>query len=141
MKSDKTEMLTENVDAGSANNNHKIPIEITDKDYHALGSDVQKLVGCDPVKKWLDYGIIRQWLADGAGPELIRSVVGDIMQRQSPTITSLRYFNNAIAQAISSQPKVKPQWEVEWERDNRLYELTGRGQRPMVDEYKARFAA
>lgn len=118
--------------------------KVSDAEYHDTGRAVLDAIGIDPARSFLHYGHVMSWLQAGASKELIVEVITRIMARPGASaerVKSLKFFDAAIRDELTKQPKAKPEWEREWERANRLYELTGRGERPRVEDYKRRFAA
>lgn len=139
----KPENLNGGDGGGDGPNNNKNPIHISDDQYHALGNEVLEIVGADPARSFLNYGIVKQWLHDGAPPELIKDVLREVMGRQKPNkITNLTYFTVPIAQAIRRMKPVEPEWQRRWTEDYAAWQRGGGvGPAPKFDSYKPRDAA
>ena len=92
----------------------------------------------DPARSYLDCGLVRQWLADGATPEMILDVV---TRKTGPHVKTLKYFNAAIAEAIAAAPVATPQWEKKFNLDLQIWDATGRqGPAPRLADYRDQVA-
>jgi hypothetical protein len=113
---------------------------VSDTEYHATGRAALDAAGFDPARSMATYGIVRQWLADGADRELIIEVIN---RKMRPGITTLNYFTAAIGEAIAARPAKKPEWEKQFEIALSNWELCGRGMVPMprLADFKERTAA
>jgi hypothetical protein len=78
-----------------------VKLAVDEAEFHSTGRAVLEIMGVDPAKSVVHYGIVRQWLADGASPELILDVV---RRKMRPGISNPGYFGKAIAEALARQP-------------------------------------
>jgi hypothetical protein len=64
-----------------------------------------------------------------------------ISRKKKPGITTLKYFDAAILEAVALRPKPQARYQLEWDRAYSNWELSGRGFEPMpvLSEFKARF--
>jgi hypothetical protein len=109
-------------------------------DFVKIGQEAFDAAGLDPVRSMANFGIVKQWLADGAD----RDMIVDVVKRKTHSkVTTLNYFTAAIREEIAKKPKSKPAYEVAWERAYENWELIGRGFEPMpkLNDFKERFAA
>jgi len=151
MKTEKTESETETETEGGANGvptttylSKESESKVSEEEYHQTGRAVLDAVGCDPAKSMMTYGLVRQWLADGADREMILAVVGKIMNREKkPDITNLKYFSRAIEEAIAARVPKKPAYEFEYDKAYAIWEVTGRDPdtKPRLADFKGRHAA
>lgn len=126
------------VSSNNTNNNKVIDESV----FRDTGEKVLALVGIDPAKSRMDYGQVRQWLADGASPELILATVRAVMERTSNTVYSLKFFNNSIAEAMARQPVARPDWERAYFRAVAVWDGLGRfGEQPRLADFKPREVA
>lgn len=73
---------------------------VSDADFHAAGQAAAEAAGFDPVRWTGHYGIVRQWLADGATIDLIRDVISAKMAAGARP-NQLGYFTKAIGEALA----------------------------------------
>jgi hypothetical protein len=109
-------------------------------DFASIGQAAFDAAGLDPARSMANFGIVKQWLADGADREMILDVVTRKTHRK---VTTLNYFTAAIREEIAKKPKAKPAYEVAWERAYEKWELLGVGFQPMpkLSDFKERYAA
>ena len=68
--------------------------------YHATGRAALEAAGFDLARDVQHYGVVRQWMADGASEALILEVIGrSIAKGARPG--HLGYFSKAVAEALS----------------------------------------
>lgn len=83
-----------------------VPREGTEPaDVTALGQELAELAGLDAVKAAFVFQDARAWLAQGATPELLRRVVGEVAAKaraQGKVVGSMRYFAAAVREAIQA---------------------------------------
>lgn len=136
-----TEMVTENGAAAvSSSSLSSKTITIDETEFQAIGKAVLDELEIDPARSTMDYGLVRQWMADGADRAMILEVV---RASKKPGIYTLKYFSAAIDRAIKAKPPAKPNYEREWEKAYQAWEICGRGMTPMprLADFKERFAA
>jgi hypothetical protein len=75
---------------------------VSDTEFHRIGLAAFEAAGFDPVKSPANYGIVRQWLADGADEATILSVIG---RKAHGGVSHLGYFTKAITAAVASRPQ------------------------------------
>jgi len=109
-------------------------------DWNEIGRKAFEAAGFDPAKSMATWGIVRQWVADGADEALILDV---IERKTHARVTTLKYFDAAIREAIAARGPAKPAWEREYEKAVAVWEVSGRGFTPMprVEQFKERAAA
>jgi hypothetical protein len=113
-------------------------VEVSETEFEETGRAVLAAMGVDEARSFLNYGQVRQWLADGADRELI---LGVVKLKTGPHVHSLNYFNAAIKEAIAARPRRKPDWERQYEADLSTWELMGKlEKRPDYNDYRARAA-
>lgn len=76
---------------------------VSDAEFARAGELAMEAAGFDPARWMGDYGIVRQWLADGADAELIVEV---IKRRTHPNVVTLRYFSAAVAEELARRRAV-----------------------------------
>lgn len=113
---------------------------VSDTEYHETGRAALDAAGFDPARSMATYGIVRQWLADGADRDMILDVIA---RKMKPGITTLNYFTKAIGDAIAAKPSKKPAWEKAYDIALSNWELYERGLKPMprLADFKERAAA
>jgi hypothetical protein len=153
METEKTETDTESLSERAAEassilsnqDNRSDKITVSETEFREVGEAVLAAMEIDPARSYLDYGLVRQWLADGSDRETILEVVKRLSaaaRGKGQKITTLKYFTRAIWEAKAAQPAKKPAWEKEYDRQQAYYELMcGTVPRPNLAEIKAKFAA
>jgi hypothetical protein len=71
----------------------------------ALGHELAEMAGLDAVRGAFVFQDVRAWLAQGATPELLRRVVGEVAAKaraQGRVIGSMRYFATPVRDAIAA---------------------------------------
>jgi hypothetical protein len=112
--------------------------EVSSTVFQETAAKVLEAMQIDPARSDLDCGLVRQWLADGATPELIVDLV---TRKTGPHVKTLKYFNAAIAEAIAARPVATPQWEKKFNLDWQVWDVTGRiGPSPRVADYREQAA-
>ncbi len=111
---------------------------VPETEFVRTGEAVLEVMGINRARSFMNYGLVRQWLADGADYDLILDVVS---RRNKPGITTLKYFSSAIAEAIAARPAKKPEWQRSYDRAMANWECYGRGVEPMPDYRKFKEAA
>lgn len=116
---------------------------VSEEVFRETGQKVLDAIGVDPARSMMNYGHVRQWLADGAEPKLILEVVTTIMGRPNPpNITSLRYFDDAIKCAIAAVPEKTPDDVKAWKEAVHDWEIMGRfGRQPLLADFRKGCAA
>ena len=110
-------------------------IEVSSQVFQETAAKVLEAMRVDPARSYLDCGLVRQWLADGATPEVILDVV---TRKAGPHVKTLKYFSAAIAEAIAAAPVATPQWKVKFNSDFSIWDLTGRqGPSPRLEDYRS----
>lgn len=115
-------------------------VSVSNEVFHSAGRAAFEAAGFDPAKSMANYGIVRQWLADGADEALIVDVIN---RKNKAGVTTLAYFTKAIQEAIQARPAVKPEWKKRYDAAMADWELFGRGMTPMprLADFKERNAA
>ncbi|HVE20639.1 MAG TPA: hypothetical protein VNC39_01570 [Acidocella sp.] len=101
---------------------------VSQAEFAEVGYAVLDAMGIDQAKTFVNFGIVRQWLADGADKAMILDVV---TRKMRPGVTTPNYFSKAIAEAIAARPAKKPEWERQYDAAMADWELCGRGFAPM----------
>ena len=118
----------------------KPKLAVSDAVYHETGRAVLALMGIDDAKSFVHYGIVRQWLADGATPEMILEVVGRKMAGRAGSIANPGYFTQAIREAVKRQPvdvAALPESSRRWTDAVGEWMANGcMGERPLVEFYR-----
>lgn len=115
-----------------------------------LGNEILEIVGKDPSRERVDFGIVRQWLADahdrGYSAEQARETILDVIrnrcERGSGKGKLPRWFNNPVQEALASgaiaaseanAAAAEPEWTRKLCRDYTLHSrnATGRQEAPM----------
>jgi hypothetical protein len=111
--------------------------EVTD--VAAIGQEAFDAIGLDPARSLATWGIVKVWVDAGADRELILDVIN---RKKKPGISTLKYFDAAIREAIAVKPKPQPEYEAAYERAVRLWEIDGRfGPVPNLRDFKERAVA
>ena len=105
----------------------KLPID--EQVFHETGRAVLTIAEFDETRGMANYGLVRQWLADGATPETILATVrqvADRMRARGNPAQHLGAFKGAIAEAVASQAPVYPPAEAaarkRWNDDMTRYQ-------------------
>ena len=111
-----------------------------DVDLNEIGQAAFEAAGLDPAKSMATWGIVRQWVADGADRELILDVIA---RKTNPRVTTLNYFSAAIREAIAARPAEKQEWQRQYDKALAVWEVAGRGFTPMprIEQFKERAVA
>lgn len=115
-----------------------------------LGNEILEIVGKDPVRERVDFGIVRQWLADAhdrgysaeQAREAILGVIRGRCERGSGKGKLPRWFNTPVQEALASgaiaaseanAAAAEPEWTRKLCRDYTLHSrnATGRQEAPM----------
>lgn len=113
---------------------------VSDTEFHEIGRAALGQAGFDPARSMATYGIVRQWLADGADREMILDVIA---AKTKPSVTTLNYFNAAIREAIAAKPPEKQPWQREYDKAMAVWDVAGRGFSPMprIEQFRERAVA
>nr|WP_314074437.1 hypothetical protein [uncultured Roseococcus sp.] len=71
------------------------------RELYALTEELAEIAGMDPARGGYNGSDIRMWLTQGATPDLLREVVRTVRQRSRAVIKGFRYFNDAVAEALT----------------------------------------
>lgn len=115
-----------------------------------LGNEILEIVGKDPSRERVDFGIVRQWLADahdrGYSAEQAREAILDVIrtrcERGSGKGKLPRWFNTPVQEALASgaiaaseatAAAAEPEWTRQMGKDYTLYarNAIGRQERPI----------
>lgn len=80
----------------------------------AIGCEVARIAGLDPVRQRFDYRPVGEWLAEGAERSLILRVVREVVSKpgyQAHRVSTLRYFTPALREALAERAAAKGQAE------------------------------
>jgi hypothetical protein len=141
-----TEMVTEGAQnptyllKESSSESKVSSVSVSSEAFQKAGRAAFEAAGFDPARSMANWGIVRQWLADGADEALIVDV---ITRKRKPGITTLAYFTKAIAEAIQTKPPTRPQWKKRYDAAMSDWELFGRGVSPMprLEDFQERDVA
>lgn len=78
----------------------------------AIGCEVARIAGLDPVRQRFDYRPVIEWLAEGADRALILDVVRDVAGKpgfEPHRVRTLRYFTPAMQERLAERAAAKPQ--------------------------------
>lgn len=118
----------------------------TETDWVPVARDACEAAGFDETSGLHTYGIVRDWMAAGATRDMILEL---IKRRTTPKVRSLRYFDQAIREAIRMEAvrpapvAAQPQWERDarrrWNDDVDAWQAYGRnGEMPNLQAYLAK---
>jgi hypothetical protein len=115
----------------------KLKAEVDDATFHRVGMAAFVAAGFDPARSVVNYGIARQWIADGATEETILRV---ITAKTHAGVSHLGYFTKAIMAATKAGASA-PVWsagDLAFERAYEEWVLCGRqGERPTLEQCRA----
>ena len=114
-------------------------LAVSDDEFHRVGREALNAMGIDPAKSMATYGIVKQWLADGATAAVI---LATIQAKARPGIKHLGYFTEAIRDAMAREVAAdaatpSPRF-VAWEQAVEVWRASGKvASIPLLEEFAA----
>ncbi len=128
-------------DATGQDNTKKEDVVVSAREYVEIGKEISKITGWENDPRWSgDFGRIEQWLANGWTRDDILKTVTRIMGARSGPPRSVKYFEQAIADAHAARIKPLPEGKAHAENRRNHHGSNGKSQavRDIIAEELAR---